>query len=57
MLDFLKIFGQGLLNIIEDIEEFFTDNILISWLPADIQAVVLAVSIILIIIAIKRVVV
>lgn len=50
----LQNLGQGFTSLFEEIRDYFTDNILISWLPADIQIVVGAVIIVLLIVAIKR---
>lgn len=56
-MSFFESLGQGFLNTVEEITGFFTDNILISWLPEDIQIVIFSVSLVLLVITIKRAVI
>lgn len=56
-MTFFQSLGQDFTTLIESIQEYFSKPLLFSIWPADIQAVIVAVIVVLLIIAIKRAVV
>jgi len=56
-MSFFESLGQDFVTLLEGLKNFFLDQSLFWWLPADIQAVIAAVGIVLLILAIKRAVV
>lgn len=56
-MTFFNSLGQDFTTLIESIKLHFSDPLLFSIFPSDIQAVLLAVVVVLLIIAIKRAVI
>lgn len=56
-MEFFQSLGQDFTTLIESVKEYFNHPLLFSFYPADIQSVLLAVTVVLLIIAIKRAVI
>lgn len=56
-MSFFESLGQNFVNLLEELQGAFLNQSLFWWLPADIQAVIAAVCVVLLILAIKRAVV
>lgn len=56
-MTFFQSLGQDFTTLLQSIQEYFSKPILFSIFPADIQAVIIAVIVVLLIIAIKRAVI
>lgn len=56
-MSIFDLFGQDSVNSLEELFNIFRTDILIDWLPDDIQVVIMGVVIFLVALAIKRVVI
>lgn len=56
-MTFFQSLGQEFTTLIQSIQEYFSKPLLFSIFPSDIQAVIIAVIVVLLIVAIKRAVI
>ena len=56
-MQFFQSLGQDFTSLVESVKQYFNAPLLFSIYPADIQAVLLAVTVVVLIIAIKRAVI
>lgn len=54
MVDLITNLGQGFVDLLAELYEQLTDEMLISWLPTDIQLALGGLIVVMLIIAIKR---